>query len=52
MRELEAPLLGLSTSGFRISLITREAYLDTAVRKMHATFLERGESGPLPFPSD
>jgi aspartate kinase len=52
MRALQAPMLGLSTSGFRISLITQEAYLDTAVRQMHARFIERGECEPLPYPAD
>ncbi len=45
MREIGAPLLGLSTSGFRISLITREAFLERAVKEMHEIFIENKEVG-------
>jgi aspartate kinase len=42
MRELGAPVLGLSTSSFRISLITREDFLGPALKKMHELFIEGG----------
>jgi aspartate kinase len=40
MHKLNAPVLGLSTSGFRISLITEVAFLDAALVKMHELFIE------------
>ena len=40
MKFLGAPVLALSTSGFRISLITEEAFLDTALKRMHELFIE------------
>jgi aspartate kinase len=40
LRDLDAPILGLSTSGFRISFITRKEYLENAVSKMHEIFVE------------
>ncbi|MCP4599706.1 MAG: aspartate kinase [Proteobacteria bacterium] len=49
MREIGAPILGLSTSGFRISLITREAFLDEAVNRMHKLFIETNEVNPPLF---
>ncbi|HUT78423.1 MAG TPA: aspartate kinase, partial [Polyangia bacterium] len=44
MRELGAPLHGLSTSGFRISFVTREEYLAAAGRALHRAFVEDGAS--------
>lgn len=46
MREMGAPVLGLSTSGFRISIITRKEHLDAAARRMHAELV--GEDEILP----
>jgi aspartate kinase len=40
MREQGAAILGLSTSRFRISFITRDDQLDEAVRTMHRQFVE------------
>jgi aspartate kinase len=40
MRDMGAPVLGLSTSGFRISFITHEEFLARAVSKMHEMFVE------------
>ncbi len=40
MKVLGAPVIALSTSGFRISLITEEAFLDTALKRMHELFIE------------
>ncbi|MCP4675718.1 MAG: aspartate kinase [Deltaproteobacteria bacterium] len=51
MEAMGAPVLGLSTSGFRISLITREDYLEGAVRKMHEVFIE-SESANAPPSTD
>ena len=46
MRELGAPVLGLSTSGFRISIITREPFLDAALKRMHSLFIEIADIKP------
>lgn len=48
MRELDAPILGLSTSRFRISFITRDESLDDAVRALHEVFIE-GPAPPVPL---
>lgn len=40
MESLGAPVLGLSTSGFRISLLTAESHLDLALSKLHEVFIE------------
>jgi aspartokinase len=47
MRELGAPLHGLSTSGFRISFVTREEHLAAAGRALHRAFVEDG-AGAIP----
>ena len=46
MRELGAPVLGLATSRFRISFITRDARLDEAVAAMHREFIELASAAP------
>jgi aspartate kinase len=46
LRDLEAPIYSLSTSGFRISLVTDGAHLGAAVREMHAAFVENGAAPP------
>jgi aspartate kinase len=38
--EIGAPILALSTSGFRISFITESGRLDGAVRALHAAFID------------
>jgi aspartate kinase len=48
MHELGAPILGLSTSRFRISFVTHREHLDEAVQEMHARFVEeRLPAAPL-----
>jgi aspartate kinase len=41
MKSLEAPVLGLSTSGFRISIITTAEKLDPALMKLHEEFIDK-----------
>jgi len=50
MRELAAPVLGLSTSRFRISFITEAASLDRTVDRLHARFIVEG--GPPSAPGE
>ncbi|MCU0661251.1 MAG: aspartate kinase [Myxococcota bacterium] len=40
MQALKAPVLGLSTSGFRISIITTAAALEPALSRLHEAFIE------------
>jgi aspartokinase len=40
LRPLETPLLGVSTSSFRISILLAEARLDEAVRALHRALIE------------
>ncbi len=40
MTRIDAPIYGLSTSGFRISFVTNESVLDDAVAGMHRLFIE------------
>jgi len=51
MRDVGAPILGLSTSRFRISFVTREDRVDDAVRAMHAAFIEE-TAPPVPLEAD
>ncbi len=50
LRRIGAPVLGLSTSGFRISLTTRGELLDEAVRTLHTEMVEDdlGRESPMP----
>jgi aspartate kinase len=49
--ELGAPILALSTSGFRISFVTERGRLDAAVRALHAAFIE-GDRPAAPVEAD
>jgi aspartate kinase len=40
LRELEAPVLGLSTSSFRISVLLEERHVAPAVRRLHERLVE------------
>jgi aspartate kinase len=51
LSDLGAPILGLSTSGFRISFIIAREHLDGGVRALHAAFIE-GEPDPGPTDID
>ncbi len=44
MKEIDAKVLALSTSGFRISLITEKEVLTHALSKMHASFIETSKT--------
>ena len=52
MKELGAPILGLSTSGFRISFITRRDLLDAAVERMHELFVDGRGTAPFKYCSE
>jgi aspartate kinase len=41
LHELGAPLLGLSTSSFRISLLTEDGHVKELVRRLHASLVSR-----------
>jgi aspartate kinase len=43
LREMGAPLLGLSTSSFRISALVEERHVQDAVRRLHAELVARPE---------
>ncbi|MBW2276694.1 MAG: aspartate kinase [Deltaproteobacteria bacterium] len=51
MRDIDAPILGLSTSRFRISFITRDEHLDDAVRAMHNAFVDE-QAQPIPLETE
>jgi aspartate kinase len=51
MREIGAPILGLSTSRFRISFVTRDQHLDEAVRVMHDAFVD-SPATPVPLETE
>ncbi|MDJ0763696.1 MAG: aspartate kinase [Myxococcota bacterium] len=46
MRDLGAPILGLSTSGFRISLVTNNAFGNQVLGKLHALFVSTQKQPP------
>jgi aspartate kinase len=48
LKDLGAPILGLTTSGFRISFITKEEFLEEALSEMHRLFIEQ-EPDPVPI---
>lgn len=52
MEEIGAPVLGLSTSRFRISLILEEAHLERAQGVLHDVFVERRSGNPDQRPSN
>jgi hypothetical protein len=49
--ELGAPILALSTSGFRISFVTESGRLEAAVHALHAAFIE-GDRQAAPVEAD
>jgi len=52
MRELGAPVVALSTTGFRISFITQDRFLDEAVAALHAAFIEDGPADAAGSPGE
>lgn len=46
MKALGAPILGLSTSRFRISLVTQHGFLERAIGELHRIFIEQAMIPP------